>query len=169
VVHQTEPADTASLEMCYYNMNHTTKVPQSLKATLQFITTFIPYQLLTFNFRLQVTIPFFFFFTISTADDFTPHERPKPDNGVVIKQETRPLPPYNGYGTYEDSAANCRNVIPVPPHRDFNKFFSKDRYSCVVRCTYILRSTEDHLHQLFSSSKYTVGMLRDHVHVYDTQ
>jgi hypothetical protein len=37
-------------------MNHTTtKILQLLKATLQFIITYIPYQLLTFNFRLQVT------------------------------------------------------------------------------------------------------------------
>lgn len=122
----TVPTDTAHLKC----VTITSKIPQFLKTALQFIITFIPYQLLTFNFRLQVTS--YSFFAICTADDFTPHEHLKPDNGVVIKQETHPLPPYNGYGTYEDSAANCRNIIPVPPHRDFNKFFSKDRYSCVV-------------------------------------
>ncbi|KAJ4428509.1 hypothetical protein ANN_24551 [Periplaneta americana] len=58
-------------------------------------------------------------------DDFAQHERPKIEEEIVVKKP--PLPPYNGYGTYEDSAANCRNVIPVPPHRDFKKFLSKDR------------------------------------------
>jgi hypothetical protein len=67
-----------------------------------------------------------FFYHID-ADDFTPHERPKADDKVAIKQETRPLPPYNGYGTYQDSAANCRKIIPVRPPTDFNKFLSKDR------------------------------------------
>jgi hypothetical protein len=50
-----------------------------------------------------------------------------------MKQETCPLPPYNGYGSYEDSAANCRSIIPVPPHRDFKKFLNKDRYSNLLR------------------------------------
>ncbi|KDR17132.1 EF-hand domain-containing family member C2, partial [Zootermopsis nevadensis] len=59
-------------------------------------------------------------------DDFTPHERPRADSGVVKKQ-TYPLPPYNGFGTHEDSAANCRNVIPVQPHRHFKKVLNKDR------------------------------------------
>lgn len=80
---------------------------------------------------MQVT-NFQFSFVISTADDFTPLELPRADNAVLIEQGKCPLPPYNGYGTYEDSAANCRNLIPVPPHRDFNKFLNKDRYFWLV-------------------------------------
>ncbi|CAG2060773.1 unnamed protein product [Timema podura] len=61
-------------------------------------------------------------------DDFTAAERPLSADEV---QHTKPpptlLPPYNGFGTYEDSAANCRNMIPVPPNRDFTKFIQKDR------------------------------------------
>nr|CAD7408838.1 unnamed protein product [Timema poppensis] len=61
-------------------------------------------------------------------DDFTAAERPLSADQV---QRTKPpppsLPPYNGFGTYEDSAANCRNMIPVPPNRDFAKFLQKDR------------------------------------------
>ncbi|PSN34041.1 EF-hand domain-containing family member C2 [Blattella germanica] len=63
----------------------------------------------------------------TSINDFQPHERPQVQLGTVFKLEPPPLPPYNGYGSYEDSAANCRNVIPIPPHRDFRKFLSKDR------------------------------------------
>lgn len=39
----------------------------------------------------------------------------------------RELPPWNGYGSYDDSAENCRTVEPKPVHRDFMKFLNKDR------------------------------------------
>ncbi|KAJ9574140.1 hypothetical protein L9F63_008473, partial [Diploptera punctata] len=68
-------------------------------------------------------------------EDFAPHERPIQEQ-IIVKRGPPPLPPYNGYGTYEDSAANCRNIIPVPPHRDFRKFLSKDRQGLD---SYILR------------------------------
>ena len=61
------------------------------------------------------------------TDDFAAHGRPAQEVAIV-KIGPPPLPPYNGYGSYEDSAANCRNVIPIPPQRDFVKFLSKDRY-----------------------------------------
>nr|CAD7456454.1 unnamed protein product [Timema tahoe] len=71
----------------------------------------------------DVKSPFF-----PLPDDFTAAERPRSADEV---QHTKPppplLPPYNGFGTYEDSAANCRNMIPVPPNRDFTKFIQKDR------------------------------------------
>nr|CAD7430589.1 unnamed protein product [Timema monikensis] len=65
-------------------------------------------------------------------DDFTAAERPLSADQV---QHTKPppplLPPYNGFGTYEDSAANCKNMIPVPPNRDFTKFIQKDSFRIV--------------------------------------
>lgn len=39
----------------------------------------------------------------------------------------RVMPPYNGFGSEEDSLANCINLIPKPPKRDFVKFMEKDR------------------------------------------
>lgn len=40
----------------------------------------------------------------------------------------REIPPYNGFGSEEDSMANCLNLIPKPPKRDFVKFMQKDRH-----------------------------------------
>lgn len=137
----TVPADTAHLKCV--TITWTTQQPRSLSYWRQLCSLYHFHSLPVIDIQFHTASnKLFIFFTISTADDFTPHVHLKPDNGVVIKQETHPLPPYNGYGTYEDSAANCRNIIPVPPHRDFNKLFSKDRYSCVVWYTYVLRRTK---------------------------
>lgn len=46
---------------------------------------------------------------------------------IKIEQTTRELPPWNGFGTYEDSAQNCITVEPKAPHRDFKKFLTLDR------------------------------------------
>ena len=37
------------------------------------------------------------------------------------------LPPYNGFGTLEDSAQNCRHLVPKPPKRDFYKLINKSK------------------------------------------
>ncbi|XP_974278.2 EF-hand domain-containing family member C2 [Tribolium castaneum] len=47
--------------------------------------------------------------------------------GVKVEQKERELPPWNGYGSYEDSAQNCITVEPKAPHRDFKKFLNLDR------------------------------------------
>ncbi|CAH1368316.1 hypothetical protein MTP99_009686 [Tenebrio molitor] len=47
--------------------------------------------------------------------------------GVTVEQKERELPPWNGYGSFEDSAQNCITVEPKPPHRDFKKFLNLDR------------------------------------------
>ena len=47
----------------------------------------------------------------------------------------REVPPYEGFqiGSEEDSLANCLNLIPKPPKRDFIKFMEKDRLGiCAV-------------------------------------
>ncbi|KAG7308595.1 hypothetical protein JYU34_005814 [Plutella xylostella] len=62
-------------------------------------------------------------------DAFQPLETPKDDTIECISTRVsdRKLPPWNGYGSYEDSAENCRTVEPRAPHRDFIKFLHKDR------------------------------------------
>lgn len=40
----------------------------------------------------------------------------------------REMPPYNGFGSEEDSLASCLSLRPKPPHRDFKKFMEKDRH-----------------------------------------
>jgi len=37
------------------------------------------------------------------------------------------IPPYNGFGSEEDSLGNCLSLIPKPPQRDFVKFMAHDR------------------------------------------
>ncbi|KAM4045618.1 EF-hand domain-containing family member C2 isoform 1-T1 [Anomaloglossus baeobatrachus] len=36
-------------------------------------------------------------------------------------------PPYNGFGSEEDSLCSCLGLLPKPPQRDFKKFMEKDR------------------------------------------
>ncbi|EDV26223.1 EF-hand domain-containing family member C2 [Trichoplax sp. H2] len=51
---------------------------------------------------------------------------------IQIRAPPQPLPPrqyppYNGFGSEEDSLGNCLSLIPKPPRRDFIKFVEKDR------------------------------------------
>lgn len=39
----------------------------------------------------------------------------------------REWPPYNGWGSEEDSLCSCMGLLPKPPRRDFIKFMEKDR------------------------------------------
>jgi len=38
------------------------------------------------------------------------------------------MPPYNGFGSEEDSLCSCMGLLPKPPKRDFIKFMEKDRH-----------------------------------------
>ncbi|XP_050405661.2 EF-hand domain-containing family member C2 [Patella vulgata] len=40
----------------------------------------------------------------------------------------RQYPPYNGFGSEEDSLCSCMGLLPKPPKRDFIKFMEKDRH-----------------------------------------
>lgn len=61
-------------------------------------------------------------------DNFTPKERPREEPEIVgVPLHQRMLPPWNGYGTYEDSAQNCVTVEPKQVMRDFKKFLKLDR------------------------------------------
>ena len=44
-------------------------------------------------------------------------------------KKEREIPPYNGWGSEEDSRANCLKLIAQAPKRDFIKFMKKDRWS----------------------------------------
>ncbi|XP_055609941.1 EF-hand domain-containing family member C2-like [Uranotaenia lowii] len=63
------------------------------------------------------------------VEDFTPilgYSVTKPGPMVGYRRE-RILPPYNGYGSHEDSEGNCKTVEPKPPKIDFRKFIVYDR------------------------------------------
>nr|XP_030138939.3 EF-hand domain-containing family member C2 [Taeniopygia guttata] len=56
--------------------------------------------------------------------DFTPIQYKKPP---PAKPETI-LPPYNGFGSEEDSLSSCKGVVIKPAHKDYRQFLMKDRY-----------------------------------------
>ena len=65
---------------------------------------------------------------LSSADDFS---------SITYKADpasskSKEIPPYNGFGSEEDSLCNCLSLIPKPPKRDFIKFMEKDRWVCVT-------------------------------------
>lgn len=37
------------------------------------------------------------------------------------------MPPYNGWGSYEDSEGNCLGIEPKTPKTDFKKFLNYDK------------------------------------------
>ena len=43
-------------------------------------------------------------------------------------RNSREMPPYNGFGSEEDSLCSCMGLLPKPPKRDFIKFMEKDRH-----------------------------------------
>lgn len=67
-------------------------------------------------------------------DTFTTLSMPQDTSKECISANMadRELPPWNGYGSYDDSAENCRTVEPKAIHRDFMKFLNKDRYVLIT-------------------------------------
>lgn len=64
--------------------------------------------------------------------DFTPQSLPENNDERQPQQgQMRRLPPYNGWGSYEDSEGNCITVEPKPPQADFKKLFKYD--GCILR------------------------------------
>ncbi|XP_060762526.1 EF-hand domain-containing protein 1-like [Neoarius graeffei] len=75
-------------------------------------------------------------FLLYDCDEFTQkfYEQHHPD--ITLKPlplEKRPeqdckrvIPPYNGFGSLEDSLQNCRNLIPQPPKKDLIKLLEND-------------------------------------------
>ncbi|KAL0121274.1 hypothetical protein PUN28_008737 [Cardiocondyla obscurior] len=59
-------------------------------------------------------------------DDFTPLIRPRKGDEMYQKIG-KYIPPYNGFGSYEDSLGNCFKVMPKPPKTDFMKFLYHDK------------------------------------------
>ncbi|CAG9766108.1 unnamed protein product [Ceutorhynchus assimilis] len=61
--------------------------------------------------------------------EFAPISPPASNQKTVYiaRPKERELPPWNGFGSYEDSAQNCITVEPKAPLRDFKKFLLYDR------------------------------------------
>jgi len=76
-------------------------------------------------------------FVISDCDNFTKEyykDKYGVENMAAVSTKTagppaqpRQMPPYNGFGSEEDSLCSCMGLIPKPPKKDFIKFMEKDR------------------------------------------
>jgi len=74
---------------------------------------------------------------ICDADDFTKeyykdkygveNMNPVTQPGDMVPCLQREMPPYNGFGSEEDSLCSCKGLLPKPPKKDFIKFMEKDR------------------------------------------
>jgi hypothetical protein len=49
------------------------------------------------------------------------------DSGNTMMRVERTNPPYNGFGSEEDSLASTKKMIPEPPKKDFIKWMAYDR------------------------------------------
>ncbi|XP_073330014.1 EF-hand domain-containing family member C2 [Pagrus major] len=56
-------------------------------------------------------------------EDFTPVQYKAPP----APKPSRTVPPYNGFGSEEDSLSSCQGLLPKPPQKDLRKFMEKDR------------------------------------------
>jgi len=59
--------------------------------------------------------------------DFTPIRGPVTSTQSSNQKETKQIPPYNGFGSEEDSYNSCLSLLPKPPKRDFARFMEFDR------------------------------------------
>jgi hypothetical protein len=65
----------------------------------------------------------------TSLENFTPLPYPWDETREAAKYPPRDhIPPYNGFGSYEDSAANCRSFVIKERQKDLTQFLIKDRY-----------------------------------------
>lgn len=62
----------------------------------------------------------------------------------ILPKPRAALPPYNGYGTIEDSLQNCLSLVPKPPKRDLHKLMNKDKI--ILRFVAKIVDTDTHRH-----------------------
>lgn len=76
------------------------------------------------SFLLSSILTSFFFLSL-----FSPTEDSQPVQYKTLPapKPPRTVPPYNGFGSEEDSLGSCLNLLPKPPKKDFRKFMEKDR------------------------------------------
>lgn len=79
------------------------------------------------SFALPFCLSFFLLSVFSCpfflSEDFTPVKYKAPPSPTP----SREVPPYNGFGSEEDSLSFCQGLLPKPPQKDFHKFMEKDR------------------------------------------
>ena len=54
------------------------------------------------------------------------------------------VPPFNGYGTPEDSLGNVLKLQPKPPKKDMTKIFTNDQYVMRFEARMISQNKDEH-------------------------
>lgn len=62
-------------------------------------------------------------FLCGFTEDFTPVSY----RASLPPKPARQVPPYNGFGSEEDSLCSCQGLLLKPPQKDFKKLMEKDR------------------------------------------
>ena len=52
----------------------------------------------------------------------------------ATRSEVRELPAFNGFGSLEDSAQNCKSLLPQPPKKDFYRLMQCHRIVLRFNC-----------------------------------
>lgn len=63
--------------------------------------------------------------------------------GTKGKKFYQPLPPYNGYGTEEDSLGSVFSLQPKAPKKDINKMYTQDQYILRFEARLLSENKED--------------------------
>eukprot|EP00118_Oscarella_pearsei_P025815 m.308823 g.308823 ORF g.308823 m.308823 type:complete len:534 (+) comp44928_c0_seq1:29-1630(+) len=75
-----------------------------------------------------------YYFKLFGIQGMTPIDIKSPKAREVALAKS--LPPYNGFGSHEDSMQNCLSLIPQPPKKDFIKILENDgkilRFSAIM-------------------------------------
>lgn len=60
-------------------------------------------------------------------EEFTPIAIPSHSQKNLSLMTEKTMPPFNGWGSYEDSEGNCMGIEPKAPKIDFRKFLCYDK------------------------------------------
>lgn len=75
-------------------------------------------------------------------EEFVPIERPVDTRWIDTCVE-KIMPPYNGWGSFEDSEASCLSIQPKPPQRDMKKFLELANCNLRFRAQMVSQTAED--------------------------
>jgi len=67
------------------------------------------------------------------------------------KKFYQPIPPYNGFGSEEDSLGSVFSLEPKPPRKDLNKMFTCDQFILRFNARMISENKEDNIRQFIIS------------------
>lgn len=75
-------------------------------------------------------------------EEFVPIQTPT-DNRWQQTYVEKIMPPYNGWGSIEDSESSCCTIQLKPPQRDMKKFLELDKYNLRFKAQMISQIEED--------------------------